>query len=78
MRTIRELLQMHCLVGHLQWLASLNQDAILCSNSRAHHNSCRGCQPQRAGASNGQNSDGGLEGEANNYFCPGDVLVITL
>lgn len=65
-------------MGHLQRLASFNEDPVLSSNPCAHHDSCRSCQPQRAGAGNGQDSDGRLEGEADNNFCPGYVLVITL
>lgn len=69
---------MYCLVGHLQRLASFNEDPVLSSNPGAHHDSCWRCQPQRAGAGNGQNCDGRLEGKADNNFRLGDVLVITL
>lgn len=68
----------HCLVGHLQRLASFDQDPVLSSNPCAHHDSCRGCQPQRAGACNGQNCDGRLEGKADDDFRFGDVLVVAL
>lgn len=69
---------MHCLVGHLQRLASFDQDPVLSANPCAHHDSCGGRQPQRAGAGNGQDGDGGLEGKANDDFGLGDVLVVTL
>lgn len=69
---------MHCLVGHLQWLAPFNEDPVLSSNPCAHHDSCRGCQPQRAGAGDGQNRDGRLEGKADDNLRLGDVLVVTL
>lgn len=65
-------------MGHLQRLASFDEDPVLSSNPCAHHDSCRGCQSQRAGASDGQHGDGGLEGEADDNFRLGDVLVITL
>lgn len=66
------------LMCHLQWLASFNEDSILSSDPRAHHDGSRGCQPQRAGAGDGENSDGCLEGEANDNLRLGDVLVVTL
>lgn len=66
------------LVCHLQWLASFNEDPVLSSDSCAHHYSCRGCQPQRAGAGNGQNCDGCLKGKADDDLRLGDVLVVTL
>ena len=69
---------MHCLVGHLQRLASFDEDPVLSSDTRAHHDSSRGCQAQRAGAGDGQNRDGGLEGEAHDDLGIGDVLVVTL
>lgn len=69
---------MLCLVGHLQRFPSLDEDAVLGSDPRAHHDSCWGCQAQRAGAGDGQDCDGGLEGEADNNICLGDVLIVTL
>lgn len=69
---------MFCLVCHLQRLASFNQDPVLSSNPSADHYGCRGRQPQRAGAGDGQNSDRCLEGEADDDFGLGDVLVVTL
>lgn len=67
-----------CLVRHLQRLASFDENPILSADPRAHHHSRRGRQPQRAGAGDGQNRDGRLEGEANDNFRLGDVLVVTL
>ncbi len=65
-------------MGHLQRLASFDEDPILSSNPCAHHDSRRGCQPQRAGAGDGQNCYGSLEGEADDDLRFGDALVVTL
>ena len=65
-------------MGHLQWLPSFDEDPVLSPDPRAHHDSRRGRQPQRAGASDGQNCDGRLEGEADDDLGLGDVLVVTL
>ena len=70
--------KVHCLMGHLQWLASFNEDPVLGSDTCAHHDGRRGCQPQGAGAGNGQDSDGRLESKADDHFCLGNVLVVTL
>lgn len=79
-KTTTELLEVKLrhLVSHLQRLASLDQNPILRSNPGSHHHCCRGCQAQRAGAGNGQNSDGRLEGEADDDLGLGDVLVVAL
>lgn len=66
------------LVSHLQRLAAFNEDPVLSPDARAHHDGCRGGQPQRAGAGDGQNGDGRLEGEADDDFRLGDFLVVTL
>lgn len=63
---------------HLQRLASFNEDAVLSADPRANHDRRRSCQPQRAGAGDGENGDGRLEGEANDDLCLGDALVVTL
>lgn len=68
----------HYLVRHLQWRPSFDEDSVLSPDSCSHHYSCRGCQPQRAGAGDGQNRDGRLEGEADDNFRFGDVLVVAL
>lgn len=65
-------------MGHFEWLSSLYQNAILGSHPSAHHDSCRGCQAEGAGAGDAQHRDGGLEGKANNSLCLGDALVVTL
>lgn len=65
-------------MGHLQRLASFDQDSVLSSDTCSHHDGCWGCQPQRAGAGDGQNSNGRLEGKADDNFRLGYVLVITL
>ena len=77
-RSQRQNIKCICLVCHLQRLASFDEDPVLSSDPCAHHHSCRGCQPQRAGAGNGQNSDGRLEGKSDDNFRFGDVGVITL
>lgn len=61
-------------MGHLQGLASLDEDAVLGGHTRAHHDG-RGCgQAQRAGAGNAQHCDGRLEREPDDHLCLGDVL----
>lgn len=63
---------------HLQWLASFNKNPILSTDPSARHDSCRGRQPERAGASNGQHCDGSLEGKAHNNLYLGDIGIIIL
>lgn len=63
---------------HLQRFSSFDQDAVLGADPRAHHHSGGGGQPQGAGAGDGQNRDGGLEGEADDDLGPGELLVGTL
>lgn len=63
------------LVGHLQRLAPLDEDAIPGSHASAHHD-CRGCgQAQGAGAGNAQHCDGRLECKPDDHFCLGNMLV---
>lgn len=66
------------LMCHLQRFSSFEQDPILSSDPGGHHHSCRGGQPQGAGASNGQNRDGCLKCEADDDLRSGDVLFVTL
>lgn len=70
--------KVHCLVGHLQRFASFYEDPVLSSDPRAHHDRRRGRQPQRAGAGNGQDCDGRLEGKADDDLGFGDALVVAL
>lgn len=65
-------------MGHLQRLPSFDQDPVLSSDPCAHHDGCRGRQPKGAGAGDGQDGDGSLEGEADDDLRFGDVLVVTL
>lgn len=65
-------------MGHLQRLSPFNEDPVLSSDPCAHHHSCRGRQPQRAGAGDGQDCDGRLEGKADDDLGLGDALVVTL
>lgn len=62
----------------LQRFSSFDQDTVLSSDPCADHHSCRGGQPQGAGAGNGQNCDGRLKREADDDLGSGDVLVVTL
>lgn len=70
--------KVHCLVGHLERLASLDEDPVLSSDPGAHHDGRWGRQPQRAGASDGQHGDRRLEGKADDNLHLGDVGVVTL
>lgn len=63
---------------HLQRFSSFDQDAVLSPHPRAHHHRRRGGQPQGAGAGDGQNGDGGLEGDADDDLGSGDLLGGTL
>lgn len=65
-------------MGHLQRLASLDEDPVLSSDPGAHHHGCRGRQPQRARAGDGQDCDGRLEGKADDDLRVGDVRVVAL
>ena len=66
------------LVGHLQGLPPLDEDAVLRPHAGAHHDGGRGGQPQGAGAGDGQHRDGRLEGEAHDHVRAGDAWVIAL
>lgn len=63
---------------HRQRFSSFDQDAIPSCDPGAHHHSCRGGQPQGAGAGDGQHRDGCLKCEADDELRPGDVLVVNL
>lgn len=63
------------LVGHLQRLAPLDEDAVPGSHAGAHHD-CRGCgQAQGARAGNAQHCDGRLECKPDDYLCLGNMFV---
>lgn len=66
------------LMCHLKRFSSFYQNAILCSNPCANHDSCRGCQAKRTRAGDAQHCNGGLEGKANHCLNSGDAFVITL
>ena len=66
------------LVGHLQGLAPLDEDAVLCAHARAHHDGGGRGQAERAGARDAQHRDGGLEGEAHHRLRLRDALVVAL
>lgn len=66
------------LVGHLQRLASFDEDAILGSHPGAHHDRRGRGQAQGAGAGDAQHRDGCLERKTDDHLCLGDVLVVGL
>lgn len=61
-------------MGHLQGLASLDEDAVLGGHARAHHDRRGRGQAQGAGAGDAQHCDGRLEGEPDDHLCLGEVL----
>ena len=61
-------------MGHLQGLASLDEDAILGGHASAHHDGCGRGQAQGAGAGDAEHRDGRLEGEPQDHLCLGDPL----
>lgn len=62
------------LVGHLQGLASLDEDAVLGGYPGAHHDGRGRGQAQRAGAGDAEHRDGRLEREPQDHLCLGDTL----
>lgn len=63
------------LVGHLQRLASLDEDAVLGGHPSAHHDGRGRGQAQGAGAGDAEHRDGRLERKADDHLCLGDMLV---
>ena len=61
-------------MGHLQGLASLDEDAILGGHAGAHHDGRGRGQAQGAGAGDAEHCDGRLEGESQDHLCLGDPL----
>ena len=61
-------------MGHLQGLASLDEDAVLGGYPGAHHDGRGRGQAQRAGAGDAEHRDGRLEREPQDHLCLGDTL----
>ena len=53
----------------------LDQDALCCGDPGAHHDGCRGCKAQRAGAGDHQRADAEEQGEEESA-APGRVPVL--
>lgn len=64
------------LVGVFQRLCTLDEDAIGCPNTCAHHDSCGCGQAQGTGAGDGQHCDGTPEGKLQNYFYPRESFLL--
>ena len=62
------------LVGHLQGLAALDEDAVLGGHPGAHHDGRGRGQAQRAGAGDAEHRDGRLEREPQDHLGLGDAL----